>query len=497
MSFSTSTLVNFATVIVIIYFINDWMCTFHSELLQVSVDCLHAHHEFVSDATRFPAISTMAESSHGQISFPSLPEEIQKWPKWLAQIGQKTLGHTIPVRNADGHHERVSLYALFVFGRYWNLDENIWPAADADFGQLTADAILAHCPGMPVPVQQQLRLEADQFHFQHRQTHLQMQVTLRQAIMQSIQGHSILVIMNPLNSDIDDTDLYQGSRILKLLLDQFALSIDLHRVDLGGKAARLAYDLKAKSDLTTADRLKVVSRLEEFIQTLRLAGLGVDRMEDEYVRNFINVLKSDTRHQMSRAVRAASAGIDNLPPNTIASLRRAFVEHLPHFDEPSGSAAGPAAGIYATAVSALTTTMQAAAFMTKAAARPSPSSDRTIDNLKRQVLKLKAENDALKNGPPMEDRGGGAGRGGFRSGFGHGGSASSAPPRGGPADQALNGNRGSAGPPRGGLLRRKLLRWKRRQMPAALMTMQQFISPVWRPRLQLMIYSRLQSLIGK
>ena len=87
--------------------------------------------------------------------FPSLPEDIQKWPKWLAQIGQKALGHTIPVRNADGHHERVSLYALFVFGRYWNLDENIWPAADADFGQLTADAILAHYPGMPVPVQQQ------------------------------------------------------------------------------------------------------------------------------------------------------------------------------------------------------------------------------------------------------------------------------------------------------------------------------------------------------
>ena len=67
---------------------------------------------------------------------------------------------------------------------------------------------------MTVLVLQQLRLEAAQYHFENRQVHLQMQVRFRQALMQSLQGHSILVVMNPFNSDIEDTDLYQGSHTL-------------------------------------------------------------------------------------------------------------------------------------------------------------------------------------------------------------------------------------------------------------------------------------------
>ena len=108
MSIFTSTLVNFATVIVIIVFFNDWMCTLHSELLQVSVDCMHAHHEFVSDATRFSATSTMAEGDQGHLHFPSLPEDRRKWPEWLAAISRASLGNIIIVRNAEQHQELLT-----------------------------------------------------------------------------------------------------------------------------------------------------------------------------------------------------------------------------------------------------------------------------------------------------------------------------------------------------------------------------------------------------
>jgi hypothetical protein len=100
MSIFTSTLVYFTTVIVIIVFFNDYCflffndCTFHFELLQVSVDCMHAHHRFVSDATRFPATSTMAEGDQGHLHFPSLPEDHRKWPEWLATISQISLANT-------------------------------------------------------------------------------------------------------------------------------------------------------------------------------------------------------------------------------------------------------------------------------------------------------------------------------------------------------------------------------------------------------------------
>ena len=178
----TSSLVNFASVIVIIVFFNDWMCTLHSELLQVSVDCMHAHHEFVSDATRFPATSTMAEGDQGHLHFPSLLEDRRKWPEWLATISRISLANIITVRNAEQHQERISYFALFAFGRFWDVNQHIWPAEEADIARLTADAIIEHCPAMPVLVRLQLRLEAAQYHFVNRQVHLQMQVRFRQTL---------------------------------------------------------------------------------------------------------------------------------------------------------------------------------------------------------------------------------------------------------------------------------------------------------------------------
>ena len=265
----------------------------------------------------------MAEGDQGHLHFPSLPEDRRKWPAWLDEISRISLGNIIIVRNAEQHQQRISYFAVNAFGRFWDVDQQIWSAEEADITRLTADAIIEHRPAMPVLVQHQLRLEAAQYHFENRQVHLQMQVRFRQALMQSLQGHSILVVMNPFNSDIQDTDLYQGSRFLKYLVDQFKESIEHHRVALGIEASRLASDLKAKVDASTAEALEVVSRLDEFIQLLRLAGPGADRVEEEYVRFFINVLKSDSSPYMLNAVRAAAVGVDGAPPNTISSLRKA------------------------------------------------------------------------------------------------------------------------------------------------------------------------------
>ena len=104
--------------------------------------------------------------------------------------------------------------------------------------------------------------------------------------------------MDPFNSDIEDTDLQenQGSLTLKYLLDQFTQSIrlELQLVNLGNQATKLVYNLKVKSNATTAGALEAVSRLDEFIQTICLvAGQGADRvkLKEEYVLHFITVLK--------------------------------------------------------------------------------------------------------------------------------------------------------------------------------------------------------------
>ena len=103
----------------------------------------------------------MAEGDQGHLHFPSLPEDRRKWPQWLAQIGQISLGNIITVRNADQHQERITYFALFAFGRFWDVDQHVWLAEEADIARLTANAIIEHCPAMPVLVRQQLRLEAD------------------------------------------------------------------------------------------------------------------------------------------------------------------------------------------------------------------------------------------------------------------------------------------------------------------------------------------------
>ena len=124
---------------------------------------------------------------------------------------------------------------------------------------------------------------------------------------------------------------------------------------------------------------------------------GHDDAEVEYVRNFNIVLRADRRPYIVAAVMAAFNGFGGHPPNTIASLRGAFLHNLPpltasmmataHVSLPTPPAHSP--GVLATAMAAFR--VMAAHMPVLTTANHQKNSDRAAAIFRR----LQTENQAL------------------------------------------------------------------------------------------------------
>ena len=122
----TSTLASFATAVLIIlisYFFNDRLSDLHSELQQLSFECMQAHNEFVSDTTRFTATTSMAAA---KLSFSPLPADYKEWFRWFTKTAQVCLGTIHQVKNAEQHTENNSYYSLWIMGYRWDHDIEMW-----------------------------------------------------------------------------------------------------------------------------------------------------------------------------------------------------------------------------------------------------------------------------------------------------------------------------------------------------------------------------------
>ena len=314
MSAFTKTVANFAAVVLIISFslyFNDQLCYFHTELHEISVAC-RQNSVFISDVTRFTAKISMAE---GKFYLPPVPSDVLKIPEWLKTVGQHAMEAGVPHKISGGLTEFNTYSLMFIIGRYYDQTAEMWAPDKAEIAKLTAKAIIERCPGMPIPVQQQLKLDETRHHFTDRRAHQQMQVSFRKAVMTAVEGHFLSRAMIPLNANILDTNLYQGSRLFAALMIQFSSVIEGERVHLAPAALGLCHELKENQDPTTAEVLDIVTRLEQHIQTLSMAG-QVD--EVPFVRNFISVLRMHRRPNIVAAVNAASQGAGGHQANTVA-----------------------------------------------------------------------------------------------------------------------------------------------------------------------------------
>ena len=257
---------------------------------------------------------------------------------WFADSATKALGSCILNKNQDNLSERSSYYSIFLMGFRWNPEVEMWNPDTANIHQLTAAAIIQHCPTMTPPEQRHLALDEKQLHFGDKHTHLHMQMNLRQAIMVAIQHHYIRFLIEPINANIPTTDLYQGSRLLASLRAQISLIVNNDHVNLASSVFLLSQELKDNPAPSTVDILGFISRLEKYVLTQRLAGRA--DAEVDYVRKFNIRLRTDRRPHIVAAAKAAFEGFGGHLPNTIASLRWAFVHHLPPLAEADPASSG-------------------------------------------------------------------------------------------------------------------------------------------------------------
>ena len=127
--------------------------------------------------------------------------------------------------NQDNISERISYFSIFLMGFRWNPDVEMWNPDTANIQQLTAAAIIQHCPTMTPLEQRHLAFDDKQLLFGDERTHMHMQMNLRRAIMVAIQHHYIRFLIEPINANIPITDLYQGSCLLESLRAQISLIV--------------------------------------------------------------------------------------------------------------------------------------------------------------------------------------------------------------------------------------------------------------------------------
>jgi len=167
--------------------------------------------EIYSDISYFPVI---VASDAAKLEFDVFPNDSLEYAGWFNKTLLAAQDCPCSVRKADNKQENYSLQLPVLMGLYWNMDENLWPADEADIGELTPDAILVHTLKMPLDEQELLKEDSALMIFNHAPTHSKAQISLRQAILAAFPGgHPLFNAVQAINKGIGAADLYQGSSI--------------------------------------------------------------------------------------------------------------------------------------------------------------------------------------------------------------------------------------------------------------------------------------------
>jgi hypothetical protein len=157
-------------------------------------------------------LTVMSETSG--LKFPPLPDDYLEWTDWLDKCMNICHGTNVRHKNADQVVEDATYLGIFLMGRRWARDIEMWPARDADIQALTADAIFENAPSISPEELGFLREEEDMFHFNNAACHRKLQVTLRAALKTAVESHALYPEIRFFDRSINILDLYQGSRLL-------------------------------------------------------------------------------------------------------------------------------------------------------------------------------------------------------------------------------------------------------------------------------------------
>ena len=157
----------------------------------------------------------MSAESPQQLVFPPADNDPVKIPRWAQKVLQICQSTNVHVRDEEGGRHEITYFSFGVMGIRWNPNTIMWPEAEADLDQLTAEAILEHCPTATAAEQIFLQDDENERHFNHLHTCRKMQVNLRTAVENAIPAtHFLSSQMRSFSKTVSALDPYQGSRRL-------------------------------------------------------------------------------------------------------------------------------------------------------------------------------------------------------------------------------------------------------------------------------------------
>ena len=315
-------LANFAfplLIVVIQLVTNDHLRTQIRKELHVALDGWRIHSRHISNYARFSAMSSDNSKS---LHFSPLPEDQLEWGPWLHQHIETANGFTIRIKNSNGKYETISYLSMYIMGYRWTDQEDIWAADQADITKLTADEIIKYTPSATAEEKLFLKDDEKLFHFEDARLHRQMQVTLRNAIVDAVRGHPLFPELDIVQKTIGPLDLYQGSRLLSKLTELCTLHLRRAKKSLLPAALQLPSEIQANNDISKVKMHEYVSRLEKFVLALTLGG--DKNAESDLLEIFYEILRDHQRPIITNIVKEAGT-----KGKTIKALRDVVLEYIP------------------------------------------------------------------------------------------------------------------------------------------------------------------------
>ena len=433
-----SALANFVfylLIVVIQCFYNDhFRLEIRKELQDVALVGLRTYSRHT--ANHYSRFTAMA--ADGKLVFSSFPEDSLEWGPWLQQGVQRSQACTLRVKNAQDKYETISFLSLYLMGYRRDPTTDMWAAHVADIKKLKAAEIIKYAsPATTAEEKGFLQEDETSHHFVDARLHRQMQVTLRTALLEALQGHVLFPELDLINQSIGPLDLYQGSRLLSKFVHICHAHLRRQRNRFLTRSLQLPVDILENSDISKSEMHAHLLQLDRYITALSLGGLA--QAESETIEHVYEVLQAHRLPVIVSIITEASS-----KGKTMAALRASVQKFMP-LDPSETSASAQLARVSSPASSLLETVAQTTQAMLSMLSTkpPAPSNSPagrgkafTPEQQNAYIDKLRAQSQAkdatirglqqaltsLGRGEsdPGSGRGGGRGRGGRGRGAGGG-----------------------------------------------------------------------------
>ena len=264
----------------------------------------------------------MPVDSPQQLVFPPVDNDPVKFSRWTRKVLQISQSTTIHVRDEEGGRHEITYLSFAVMGIRWNPNTIMWPEAEADLDQLTADAILEHCPTATAAERIFLQEDENERHFNHLPTCRKMQVNLRTAVENAIPStHFLSSQMSSFSKTVSALDPYQGSRCLAKFMELVKKVLERKRLTFIQSAMQIAKDIKGNPDIEKNELHDLIDQLDDYIAALNLGGFV--NAEAEIIKDFCETLQDTRRPVLLTILREVGEDF------TVDNLRAAVLRFLP------------------------------------------------------------------------------------------------------------------------------------------------------------------------